>query len=190
MTRIILVISVDVFIIFILIYLIKRGAFLPILLNITFAAHDVPRCIFPRGIQTLSFTPCVHVALTQDDQSPSLLAISAALDHLYMRSYCLYPMHITALQSSPSHFRSRTNEKRWAMPTRQPVDSPAEHSPIPAPATTTAAHPELLLAAQGIPRVVIKLPRKYMDVVDRRFGPDGGYDKQRQRRRRLVARMT
>ena len=33
-----------------------------------------------------------------------------------------------------------------------------------------AAHPELLLAAQGILWVVIKLPRKYMDVVDRRFG--------------------
>ena len=47
-THIILVIPVDVFIIFILIYLIKCRAFLPILVNVTFAALErVTRCIFP-----------------------------------------------------------------------------------------------------------------------------------------------
>ena len=77
------------------------------------------------------------------------------------------------------------------MPTRQLIDSPADLSTIPAPATTTAAHLELLLAAQGTQRVVIKLLWRYINVLGRYFGPDGGgYDKQRQRRRRLVARMT
>ena len=127
-TRIILVIPVDVFIIFILIYLIKRGAFLPILVNVTFAALErVTRCIFPRGIQTLSFTPCVHVALTQDDQSSSLLAISTALEsfvHAFILSIS-YAHHCPPVIAFPFPFTDKRKE-----PTRQPVDSPAERSPF------------------------------------------------------------
>ena len=63
--------------------------------------------------------------LTQDHQLPSLLsrnfcyfAITTECDHLNMCSYCVYLIRITAtshiivsMDISPSHFRSRTNEK-------------------------------------------------------------------------------
>ena len=185
-TCVILVICVDVFIIFILIYLIKHAPFL-VLLNVWFAAHGARhKVLFPsRNLDSLVYTLRTCRA---DPERP--LAITTCINHNRTRSFG-HALILTALQSSPSRFRSPTNEKRRTMPTRQLIDSPADLSTIPAPATTTAAHPELLLAAQGIQRVVTKPLGRYIDVLGRCFGPDGGgYDKQRQRRRRLVARMT
>ena len=103
--------------------LIKCMPFLPVLINIKFAALEhVTRCILPQGIKILSFTHCIHVALTQDSQSLWLLAITTELDHLDMHSYWLYLIH-TALQPLPSHFRSWTDKQRQTMPTRQLIDS-------------------------------------------------------------------
>ena len=72
------------------------------------------------------------------------------------------------------------------------ADEPVIHAPIPSPAdfmpptvaqapvlpvppvTTTVAHPEPLSTEQGHPRVVVRLPGRYMDVADRRSAPMGG----------------
>ena len=87
------------------------------------------KCVCPRGIKGLSFTRFVHVALTQDHQSPSLLsrdlcyfAITTEFNQLNMHSYCIYLIHTTAYQSynrpsngftvSPSRFRCQIRQTR------------------------------------------------------------------------------
>ena len=58
------------------------------------------------GISILWLTRCIHVALTQNHQSPSLLsrdlcyfALRTEFEHLNMRSYYLYLIHTTSYQS-------------------------------------------------------------------------------------------
>ena len=61
-----------------------------------------------------------------------------------MRSYCLYLIHTTASDEE----REEVNNADKLVVQPGPLERPAELSPIPAPATTTAAHPGLLPAAR------------------------------------------
>ena len=121
------------------------------------ALERVMRRVYPRGIKILSLLRCGR---------PSGMSTCNhnRISHIY---YCL-PL-------IPFTFPLSVNREKADEPVvQQRINSPAELSPIPAPATTTAAQVELLPAAREHLRVVINPPGAVYGCRGSTFGSDGG----------------
>ena len=80
-------------------------------------------------------------------------------------------MHLPLKESIPFSVKCEKADNANKSVVQQCVDSPTELSPISVPVTTMAAQVELLPAARGHPRVVIKIPGRCMNIADRCSAP-------------------